>query len=217
MSLEWLFWNTVFCVFLVCFSSSECCTHHSPCFFFGSVLGLVDATKFSVLFFRMLPSSLPKYFTSSTQHFQNRSVFSAASLSGSFYAAAWAKPALGSAQLRSGAGCRCDLDQTGVTSLTCHCSERRQSVCCTFRLQLLCYRQQMTYSGMRAMLDSALKPSWAEPSVARICFCMAKCQIIILHTARKSSLMQMAPASSCFCLIFTVWGYDDDGNCNWWG
>ena len=82
MSLEWLFWNKVFFSFFFFFSPSECCTHHSPCFFFGSVLGLVDATKFSVLFFRMLPSSLPKYFTSSTQHFQNRSVFSAASLSG---------------------------------------------------------------------------------------------------------------------------------------
>lgn len=111
------------------FSFSECCPHHSP-----SILPVLLSIFRTGQCFQQLLSV------------------------GSFYTAAWAKPALGSAQLRSGAGCRCDLDQTGVTSLTRHCSERRQSVCCTFRLQLLCYRQQMTYSGMRAMLDSALKP-----------------------------------------------------------
>ena len=90
MSLEWVFccWTKFFFLFFFFFFLFS--------FFLLQNVALITAlgfssglcldwwmpTKFSLLFFRMLPSSLPKYFTSSSQHFQNRSVFLAAPLSG---------------------------------------------------------------------------------------------------------------------------------------
>lgn len=169
------------------------------CFFFGSVFGLVDAKMFSVLFFRMLPSSLPKYFTSSSQHFQNRSVFLEAPLSGVILRCCLGQACtrLGSAQV----GCRLQMQSGPDWSQKFDSSLLWKAPVCLLHLQTAALVFQTADDVQRNASHARLCPKAKLSCTKCGSHLFLHGQVWNYYPAHSQEIFANAngPASSCFC------------------